>query len=183
MKLFATLFASLGGGLSQAAIAALVALAIFGGGYLKGSTSVRAELASDTAKEKLDIALAYAVEIVAQQGIADNLTAENTVLRSAQAPRDRIITKEITRYVQVTPPAARCTLPGTFRLLHDAAASGLPPAAEAGPLVDASANPVDDAAALETIGANYNACRESIAKVEGWQRRQRALESGNEKTN
>lgn len=167
MNFIASLFASIGGGLSQSMVVALVAVAIFGGGYIKGAASVRA----DVAQEKLDIALAYAGEIVRRQDTADGLAAENATLRAVQAPKDRIITKEITRYVQVTPPALRCVLPGTWRLRHDLAATGDPAAAEAGPLAAGTDAPVEDATALEIVGDNYQTCRVAIAKLEGWQRR------------
>lgn len=173
MNLLAGLFSSLSGGVQQLIIAALVAVALFGGGYLKGTASVRADIAA----EQLKIALAYAGEIVAQQSIADNLTADNEALRAAQAPKDRIITKEITRYAQLTPPAQRCLLPGTFRLLHDAAATGQPPAAGAGAMDADPPVPVEDATVLEIIGENYESCRESAAKLTAWQTRHRTLEA------
>lgn len=173
MNLIASLLGAVGGGLSQGMVIALLAVALFGGGYLKGAASERA----DIAQEKLEIALAYAAEIVKTQASADDLAADNTALRGAQAPKDRLITKEITRYVQVTPPADRRTLPGPWRLRHDAAATGEPPAAETGPLAARTADPVEDATALETIGINYEACRNDQAKLAGWQRRYRTLEA------
>ncbi|UCV02299.1 hypothetical protein [Dechloromonas denitrificans] len=154
-------------------VGAALLLALVIGSYYYG----RHVLAGEVAADKLAEALAYAGEIVKAQDTADKLAEENTQLRTAQAPKDRIIAQEITRYVQVTPPAQRCTLPGTWRLRHDAAATGQPAPTEAGPVVDGSADPVADAAALETVGDNYAACRESIAKLEGWQRRQRAIEA------
>lgn len=172
MKFIANLFGPVSGAWAGYAVLALIAVAIFGGGYLKGAASIRA----DIALEKLDIALAYAGEIVAQQGRADSLAEDNATLRAAQAPKDRLITQEIARYVQVTRPADRCTLPGTWRLRHDAAATGTP-VAKTGPVAAGAANPVEDAAALETIGFNYEACRADQAKLIGWQNRYRALEA------
>ena len=173
MNLIASLLGAVGGAWSGSAVIALIAAALFGGGYLNGAASIHA----DIAQEKLEIALAYAGEIVAQQGRADSLSVDNATLRSAQAPKDRLITKEITRYVQVTRPADRCTLPGPWRLRHDAAATGEPTATETGPLAAGTADPVDDAAALETIGLNYATCRNDQAKLAGWQRRYRTLEA------
>ena len=173
MNLFANIFASIGGAWSQGAIIILLALSIFGSGYLKGAASVRA----DIAQEKLEIALAYAKEIVANQGVADGLADENAKLRSAQEPKDRLITKEITRYVQVTPRADRCTLPGTWRLRHDAAATGTPITPETRPVAVGTGNPVEDTTALEIIGENYLTCRDAIAKVAAWQRRYQMLET------
>lgn len=130
----------------------------------------------ELAQVERDTAIAYAGEIVARQKTADALAEQSATLRSAQAPKDRFITQEIVKYEFITPPGLRCTLPGAFRLLHDAAATGEPTATEAGPLAAASADPVADAPLLETIGHNYTACRRAIAQVEGWQRRYRALE-------
>ena len=130
----------------------------------------------EIAQEKLDDALAYAGLVREQQGRADILAAENTTLRAQQAPKDRIITKEITRYVEVTPADERCTLPGTWRVRHDAAATGVPTDAEAGSLAIGTGGEVEDAAALETVGENYATARECLGKLEGWQRRYRQLE-------
>lgn len=158
---------------SKWAVLALVCVGFALTGYFHGRHVVEGE----NATAQLDIALAYADEITRQQGVADGLIADNAALRAAQAPKDRLITKEITRYVQVTPPDQRCVLPGTFRVRHDAAASGLPPeGSAAGSVADAAAAPVDDATALETVADNYTACREYSAQLEGWQRRQRALD-------
>ena len=163
-------------GLNLAAVKwAVIALASIGlalTAYSHGRHVAEGEIA----EAQRETALAYAAEIIKTQATADQLATENTALRSAQAPKDRIITQEITRYVQVTPPADRCVLPGTWRLRHDAAATGMPTAPETGPLAIGAAEPVDDAAALQTVSDNYLAARDCIAKVEAWQRRYRELE-------
>lgn len=162
----------------QAALIKWLAIAAVGAGlFLAGYLHGQHVAEGDVARAQLEIAIAYAGEILARQGIADNLADENAKLRADQAPKDRIITKEITRYVEVTPPDQRCTLPGTWRLRHDAAATGQPADPQAGPLATGAADPVDDAAALETLGTNYQACRNDQAKLAGWQRRYRALEA------
>ena len=96
--------------------------------------------------------------------------------RTAQAPKDRLITKEITRYVDVTPAHQRCTLPGTWRVRHDAAATGMPTDAGAGSLAIGAGDDVEDATALDTVGENYAVARDCLAKLTGWQRRYRTLE-------
>lgn len=130
----------------------------------------------EVAQEKLTDALAYAGLVREQQGIADGLAIQNTALRVLQAPKDRLITKEITRYVDVTPAALRCTLPGSWRVRHDAAATGLLADADAGSLALGAAGDVEDSAALETVAENYATARDCIARLDGWQRRYRALE-------
>jgi len=153
------------GALAIAAAGALLAA------YFHGRHVAEGEIA----EAQRTVAIAYAARIVEQQDEADRLAEQNAALRSAREAQDRVITKEITRYVETTPAAIRCRLPGTFRLLHDAAATGQPAFAASGPLADAAADPVEDATALEIVGDNYAACRDAIAKLEGWQRRQRAL--------
>lgn len=133
--------------------------------------------AGKAAQEQLDTAMAYAGQIRAEQDTAHGLAADLATARAAQEPKDRIITKEITRYVQVTPAAQRCALPGTWRVRHDAAATGIPAPAEGGPLAAADAGPVEDAAALETVGDNYAAARECYAKLKGWIDRYHTLEA------
>lgn len=84
-----------------------------------------------------------------------------------QQVQQKVVTKEVIRYVQITPPADRCLLPGTWRVRHDAAALGS--FSESPSLADANAASVDDAAALETIAENYAACRSDFEQVAGWQ--------------
>ena len=128
------------------------------------------------AQEKLEVATAYAEWAEQQQARGDKLDAELSATRSAQAPRDRLITKEITRYVQVTPPDQRCSLPGTWRVRHDAAATGTPITAESGPLGIGENGAVEDATALDTVGENYATARECFDKLDYWQRRYRTIE-------
>ena len=173
MKLIATLLGGAQGWIAEAAIALLIAASIFGAGYLKGAAGERA----DIAQQNLDIALAYAKEITNRQDIADGLEIENQALRAAQQPKDRIITREVIRYAQVTPADRRCTLPGTFRLLHDAAATGTPADPGAGSVAAGETAPVEDATVLETIDDNYRNCRDAIAKVSAWQARWQKLEA------
>jgi hypothetical protein len=64
---------------------------------------------------------------------------------------------------------AGCVVPDGFRLLHDAAAAGLPPAAEpAGKSVDAPSG-VAIAAVADTVTQNYGICHETAERLKGWQ--------------
>lgn len=117
--------------------------------------------------QRLDDALAYAGEITRQQGRADALAADLEAERQKRIPNNRTITREVIRYVEI-PAHRRCTLDGAWRLLHDGAATGQP--ADTARVADGAAEPVEDAAALETVATNYEQCREYIAQLEGWQR-------------
>lgn len=94
---------------------------------------------------------------------------------AARAGRDRIITQEVARYEHDTLAADRCTLPGTWRLRHDLAATG-EPAADSTRLAAGGADPVADAAALATVADNYIDCRSYIEQVKGWQAWWKALQ-------
>lgn len=130
----------------------------------------------EVAQQQLDDALAYAVLVREAQADADQLSADLATARAAQAPKDQIITREVIRYVQVTPPADRVLLPDAWRVLHNAAATGTPADPGAGPLADGTAGPVEDAAALEAIDQNYATCRDSAAKLAGWRQRWEKIE-------
>lgn len=101
------------------------------------------------------------------QTTVDALELQQTTQNTEQSARDTIITKEVIRYVATAPATSRCTLPGNWRLLHDAAATGTP--AEPPSLAADQAEPVTDAAALAIVADNYTACRAYIQQVEGWQ--------------
>ncbi len=130
-----------------------------GGAYFMGRASLD--------QQRLDDAIAYADEIVARQGRADTLAADLETERAKRIPKNRTITREAIRYVEL-PPDRRCTLDPAWRLLHDAAATGEP--ADAARVVAGAAEPVEDAAVLESVAGNYEQCRDYIAQLEGWQR-------------
>ena len=116
---------------------------------------------------KLDQALAYAAEIVERQSKVDALAVELETERAKRIPKNRTITREVVRYAQL-PADRRCTLYPAWRLLHDAAATGEP--ADPARVATGAAEPVADAAALEAVAGNYEACREYIDQLRGWQR-------------
>ena len=169
----AALFANASGKVAGLAIVALVGVGLFLAGYFHGRHVVEGEVA----EAQLTIAIAYAGRVVEALGKADALATENAQIRATREVKDRIIVKEVVRYETLTPPALRCTLPGAWRLLHDAAATGEAPPAAAGSLAAVGADPVEDAAALATVTDNYVACRDAQEQVKGWQRRYHVLEA------
>jgi hypothetical protein len=89
--------------------------------------------------------------------------------RVESAARIQTITKEVIREVPSRVPAGTPDLPGGWRVLHDAAASGEIPAAPGG----ADEAPVPAAAAAETVVDNYGACRDTadrLDKLQQWVR-------------
>lgn len=139
--------------------AALSAILAFGAGWTVNGWRHNAAL--------YDQAAAYAEQVKIEQARADSLAADLEAARQVQAPKDRIIIKEVTRYETLVPPAARCQLDGRWRLLHDAAATGQP--ADSTRLADGAAEPVADAAALETVADNYETCRQWREQLIGLQ--------------
>lgn len=129
-----------------------------------GGWSMRGD--HEDAKRLTAIEQAAEKKATVQQAV-DQSAADQANAAAEQAVKDRIITREVIRYVQVTPAADRCTLPGTWRVRHDAAATGRP--AESAGLADGQAATVTDAAALDIVGENYIACRNYADQVAGWQ--------------
>lgn len=124
--------------------------------------------AGEEAEKQHQIAVAYANEVLKRQSAADDLAKQLEQERAKQKPKDRIIYRDVIRYETITPTTARVMLDGRWRLLHDAAASGIP--ADTTSLSSGDAEPVSDAKAIETVSINYETCRGWREQVIGWQR-------------
>lgn len=120
------------------------------------------------AQAELDLERQIGAMRDAKQRRVDALARDLETERAGRKVRDRIIYKEVQTYGQIVPAARRVTLDGTWRLLHDAAATGDPALATG--LAAAEARPVGDAAALNTVAVNYETCRDWRAQLIGWQR-------------
>lgn len=149
---------------------ALVAIAaLTAGAWLAGNIhGHRAEGDHRDAQQMAAERLAEAVREDRRKRV-DRLALDLERARAERRVVYRTITQEVDRYVEVTPAADRCTLPGTWRLRHDLAATGQA-AADAARVAAGAAGPVDDAAALATIADNYADCREWREQLVGWQR-------------
>lgn len=83
----------------------------------------------------------------------------------------RTILKEVPVYVHANTP----DLPAGFRIVHDAAATGVPPVPGTAPGADAGADsatpaaPVPAQVAAATVADNYATCRETAAQLAGLQ--------------
>jgi type II secretory pathway pseudopilin PulG len=144
--------------------ALVVAIALAVGGYFFGRHVRDGEIA----QQMIDAMNTLADQVREAQGKADDLSKELSAQRSAATKNNRLITREITRYVEVTPATDRVLLPDTWRVRHNLAATGANP--EAGPVAAGSTGPVEDAAALAAIDENYAICRESADKLAGWRK-------------
>lgn len=119
------------------------------------------------AAQKLDQVEQAQKKTTATQDVVDGQAEVNAAQAAKQEQKDHVIIKEVIRYEKVTQPAQRCNLPGTWRVRHDAAATGNLP--ESPRLADAEAAPVTDAAALDIVADNYTNCRATAKQVTGWQ--------------
>jgi len=141
---------------------------VFGFGWVKGAGHVQA---------KWDAANLSATEVNAQHGKRQAEITTQVVTQYVDRWRTvhdagQTIIKEVPVYVPADSPA----LPGGFRLLHDAAATGqLPDAAGS---TDAPAVPAQDAA--ETVAGNYLTCRENaeqLIALQAWVHKQSSVSS------
>lgn len=150
----------------------LAAIALSAAAYQFG----RHVRAGEYAQQQLDDGLAYAGLVKEAQDQRDQLSKDLSAERTKETTANRTITREVIRYVEVTPPADRVLLPDTWRVRHNLAATGSPADPGAGSLADGTAGPVEDAAALEAIDQNYATCRDSAAKLAGWRQRWEKIE-------
>ncbi len=142
----------------------ILALALAGGGFFAGW---RVHDWRDGATEAK--AAARTLQVVQKQA-----AVAQTVAVRQQASQDhvRIVTRTLIRKVPayVTLQAdVGCVVPDGLRLLHDAAAAGVPPAAEpAGKSADAASGLALSAVA-DTVTVNYGICHETAERLKGWQ--------------
>lgn len=145
--------------------AAVLVVVVWLHGNLHGhQAEFNARAAADLAAERL-----AAAQAADKRKRVDRLALDLERARADRRIVYRTITQEVARYVDVTPAADRCTLPGTWRLRHDLAATG-ETLADAARIAAGAAGPVADATALGTVADNYAECREWRAQLIGWQR-------------
>ena len=141
----------------MAAVLAAVVFLFVGGCRFGG---VRVQAKWDAANKDAEIVAAH-VE-AKQAAVTTQVVTEYVDRIKVVRQRGADVVKEVTKYV----PSDSCPLPGGFRLLHDAAARGVP----LGPgVTDARAVPAQDAAA--TVTSNYSTClemRTQLIALQGW---------------
>ncbi len=129
--------------------------------YVSGRASGKAEMQALWNEQSLSAERAVRAEEEKNKKIA-----QQTMSQLAEATaKERVIYRDIIKEVPTYVPSDLPVLPGSFRVLHDAAATGseLPEAGSAGG-VDATAVPVIEIAA--TIAKNYAACRLDQIRLE-----------------
>lgn len=155
----------------QLLIYAVVAAGLFFAGYMKGSESRNDEIAKLTAA--IQIATNKAKELMDRDPIIEK---EIVVQYRDRIVKVREVEPEIRSQVEVIREKhPGCVLPPEFRLLHDTAASGSPPAPSAAGADGPAEVPCDVAA--ETIARNYQASRENaeqLKSLQEWVRRTEA---------
>ena len=144
-----------------AALAAVLCIASGAIGYSKGSASRNDEVSALSAAIK-------ASEIVAKEATD---RAEKAAARVVIQYRDKVrIVREVTpgeiQLVEVIKRDATCELPGSFRVLHDRAASG---GKETEAPAGTDAAPVPAEVAAQTVAENYRIARENAARLEALQ--------------
>jgi hypothetical protein len=133
------------------------AFALFAGGWFKGSERVKAQWSEATARAEQ----AAEAQRAAQQNKINALTLS---LAQAKAKRE-VVTKTVIQEVDKYAPASLPMLPGSFRVLYDAAVAGEAPDDSRVP----DAAPVAPATVGRNAAINYGACREDQARLEALQ--------------
>ncbi len=146
------------------ALRLILALTLAGGGFLAGWRVHDWQDGAAATKAATHTVAVVQTQVAVAQRVA--------VRQQAAQDRVRLVTKTITRevpaYVTLNADAG-CTVPAGFRLLHDAAAAGVPAAAEpAGQSADAPSG-VSLSAVADTVTTNYGICHETAERLKGWQ--------------
>ena len=146
------------------ALRLILAMTLAGGGFLAGW---RVHDWRDGAAQTR--AVARTIHVVQAQAAVAQAAAVHL-----QAAQDRVrtvvrtITREVPTYVTIQADAG-CTVPAGFRMLHDAAAAGVPPASDApGGAADAPSG-ISLSAVAQTVTSNYGICHETAERLKGWQ--------------
>lgn len=153
-------------------IAALIA-ASYGAAYMKGRNDgfqKREAIAQEERKEqdRLSAALSKKRVIVTERIVTEYRDRVRVVREKGE---------EVIREVEKLVPVDSCPLPGGWRVLHDAAATGRFP--EAAERTAAAAVPAQDAA--RTVSGNYASCRETAERLialQDWAMQQHDLSKG-----
>lgn len=143
-------------------------LAVYAGAahiYHLGDTAGAARVQQAWDKEKL----------AAQKAVATRAEQQTTATHAVETvyvdrwntitEKGKTIIKEVPTYV----PASTPPLPGGWRVLHDAAATGTDPDTVSKAAGGAAAAPVPAQDAIATVVDNYTGCRRNAAAVEAWQ--------------
>lgn len=169
------ILAFLGGPIGRWLVLGALVMASYGAAYFSGKAAgwdKRDAVAQAEAKEadRLSAALGQKRVVITEKVVTKYVDRIKVIEREGA---------EVIRYVDRLIPAATPDLPGGWRVLHDAAASGRFPESPGG--LDASgADPVPVAAAAETLAANYQACRanaEQLTALQEWVSLQHHLEA------
>ena len=145
-------------------------LALIAAFWLHGNAQYRAGVRESDERHRIADEAArtkqaeQAAKVVTQQAAVTERVVTQYVDR-VRTVREKA--REIVKEVPVYVPADSCPMPAGFRLLHDAAALGVPPVPDAAARADAAPVPAQTAAA--TVADNYGTCRETAEQLKGLQ--------------
>lgn len=149
-----------------AGLVAMAALwAVDHNGYQRGAAAVQVKWD----QERVAYAEALQKEKDRQATVVEKVVVE-------YRDRVKVIKEKGDEIVKAVPFFVRtsCALPGGWRVLHDSAASGDLPDDPDGAI--AAAEPAESIAAIETVAANYSACRADQARLTALQQLVKGLQ-------
>lgn len=128
-------------------------IATFVGGCTVGREQVQDKWDTTNAKQAIKLSQVETAQAEISKEVVTQYVDRIQIVRQKGVE----IIKEIPVYV----PSDTCPLPGGFRLLHDAAATGDHPS----PARIADASPVTAQTLAATLSDNYTACRQAIEQL------------------
>jgi co-chaperonin GroES (HSP10) len=139
-------------------LAAIVVASCVAGGFVLGAAHVTKQWAADKAKQAIAVAKVETKQADATVKVVTQYVDRVQVVRE----KGKTITQQVTKYVPLSAP----DLPYGFRLLHDAAATGVP-LPDAAVDLDGPAVSAQDVAA--TVSDNYAVCHAELEKLNSLQ--------------
>ena len=136
-------------------------------GWRLGQTIAQMERGIETANKE---AVASAREVEQLQSDLSDAAAKNHALQTeSRKTTERVITKEIIKYVQ-SPDADKCALDPSGVRIHDQAANGsVPKDADTSSGANDSPEGVKGSQLIPVVVENYNACHEAMDRLKALQ--------------
>ena len=145
-------------------------LALVAAFWLHGNAQYRAGVRESDERHRIADEAARAKQAAQVAKVAEKQAEVTTKVVTEYVDRVKVVrekAREIVKEVPIYVPADSCPLPSGFRVLHDAAALGVPSVPDAAARADAAPVPAQTVAA--TVADNYGACRETAEQLKGLQ--------------
>jgi len=149
---------------------ALLLAAFLAGWTIQGwrSNAVIADMQADAAKAAIEAQKKVDEVEALQEQLSETIAEKQAIEARKNEVVTKYITKKVIEYVK-SPDSGKCDLPNDWVRVHDAAARGMPEAAETASGFNDPTPRITDIEALEVTTANYAICHETATRLRNLQ--------------